>query len=158
MFAISSYALRNYFYYKNKLNGIVLNKNRLILIDSRIGSYNFFIRYIEQKNALAVNSGKDIIIDSRIGSSSFYLDYFEQNVQLQNSNALADRKSFREKRNSAAWLFSASILYGMIDAYVDAYLKDFDKNMDIDIDSSKLNNMIVTLKYKIPIDNLFKRE
>jgi len=49
-----------------------------------------------------------------------------QNQLLQDSSAQADRTTMRYRRNTLAIWLLVAVFYGMVDAYVDAHLRDFD--------------------------------
>lgn len=118
---------------------------------STVSLRNYFNYNIRLDNS-ALRIENLVFLDDNISFGKVYNSALDLKMQLE----LSEREYLKGKRNSSAWLFGVSILYGMIDAYVDAYLKDFDKDMDINVDNSNFKNTIVTIRYKIPIDNLFK--
>ncbi|MFC1477427.1 DUF5683 domain-containing protein [candidate division KSB1 bacterium] len=59
--------------------------------------------------------------------------YFYERRRLNQSTADWEREFYRDERNKYAWWFAGVIIYSMIDAYVDAYLKNFDADMNINV-------------------------
>ncbi len=63
-------------------------------------------------------------------------EYFSRLTELNEDEILQyenDITYYEDKRNKYAWYFVFAALYGMIDAFVDSYLKDFNSDMDINI-------------------------
>ena len=52
-----------------------------------------------------------------------------KNQQLQRSSTEVERRFYRSQRNTFGIWLLGTILYGMADAYVDAHLRDFDREM-----------------------------
>ena len=75
-----------------------------------------------------------------------------EHQQLQRSATEAERSFYRSQRNTFAIWLLGTILYGMADAYVDAHLRDFDKEMEemvlrIDLECRSQRPFLV---YRIP--------
>ena len=58
--------------------------------------------------------------------------YIIQNSRLSNSKTSNDREYYRTDRNKFVWWFSGVVLYSGLDSYIDAYLRDFKKDMATD--------------------------
>jgi len=80
--------------------------------------------------------------------------YFIQNHRLSNSKIPQEREYYRGDRNKYAWWFIGIILYSVLDAYVDAYLHDFDRDMFVKNDN-QFTIPIITVKMDISSMKLY---
>ncbi|MCP4724788.1 MAG: hypothetical protein GY863_07115 [bacterium] len=76
----------------------------------------------------------------------------EEEINLYRS----DINYYEDNRNKYAWYFAFSVIYGMIDAFVDAYLMDFNSDMDINVIKNN-GNTTVTLNLNFNLGNLIHR-
>ena len=67
-----------------------------------------------------------------------------------------DREFYRDEKRKYVWWLAGSILYGMLDAYVDAYLDEFNTDMDIRIEKHSKDYQL-TVGFKLPADRLLRR-
>ena len=77
---------------------------------------------------------------------------FVQHDRLKSATDAAEKEFFLDDRNKLFWWLGAAIIYSALDAFVDAYLQDFDVDMEV---SSKSENddqytqITVTLPFSI---------
>jgi hypothetical protein len=55
------------------------------------------------------------------------------NQKASHANNQIDRRFYQRNRNTANWWLAGTILLSMLDAYIDAYLSDFDESPDLSI-------------------------
>lgn len=65
-----------------------------------------------------------------------------------NSN---ERFFYRNNRNTAVWFLAGTILFSMLDAYVDASLSDFDESPDLSMASFGSSAGGIMLRFKIKL-------
>ncbi|RKY89407.1 hypothetical protein DRQ09_01365, partial [candidate division KSB1 bacterium] len=63
-----------------------------------------------------------------------FVDYYQKYSKTEDEK---EKEFFRDQRSKYGWWLLLAYILSLMDAYVDAYLKDFNKNMDINY--SRLN-------------------
>jgi hypothetical protein len=76
-------------------------------------------------------------IDRQIKNDPFLSAEQKQILRSRHNNLTADLDGALNDRNFYGWLFVISHLLGMVDAYVDAHLYNFDNKMDLAYDPER---------------------
>jgi len=79
-----------------------------------------------------------------------------QYSRMQKSSSDAEREFYRDDRNKFVWWFAGIVIYSMLDSYIDAYLKNFKKDMDINV-VHRESGTRVTLNVQFTLPGLFQR-
>lgn len=81
---------------------------------------------------------------------------FIQHHRFTNSVTEQKRNFYKDDRNKFVWWLGGVILFSMLDAYVDAYLQNFDLDMNINRKNDSITAS-VTLEYNFTVSTLFHR-
>lgn len=79
-----------------------------------------------------------------------------QHHRFTNSVTEHKRNFYKDDRNKFVWWLGGIILFSMLDAYVDAYLQNFDLDMNINRKNDSITAS-VTLEYNFTVSTLFHR-
>lgn len=86
-----------------------------------------------------------IIFSAEVG---VFTGILVQNRRLSGSSDPAQRAFYRDDRNKLIWWLGGVIIYSMLDAYVDAYLLNF--NVEMDINKSSGKSALLRVEFTIP--------